>query len=201
MDTLSPIAILILAATIAGPAGSQPPDPVARWQTHIAEASRRFGIPHSWIVRVIRAESHGLTERNGQPIRSPVAAMGLMQLMPGTWATMRARLKLGDDPDDPRDNILAGSFFLRLLYDRFGYPGLFAAYDAGPERYAGFLQGKSTLPKETQVYLTRVTETGLQPSIDRQQPLGEPLFFVGGANGKSPPSPPSSLFVPLDRQP
>ena len=43
--------------------------------------------------------------------------MGLVQLMPATWMDMRARLSLGSNPDDPRDNILAGTFFLRLMYD------------------------------------------------------------------------------------
>ena len=58
--------------------------------------------------------------------------MGLMQLMPATWAAMRAEHGLGHDPHDPRDNILAGTAYLRAMYDRFGYPGLFAAYNAGP---------------------------------------------------------------------
>src|SRR3546814_13425104 len=65
---------------------------------------------------------------NGRPIRSRAGAMGLMQLMPATWADMRARVGLGRNPDDPRDNILAATFCLRLMYDRFGYPGLFGAY-------------------------------------------------------------------------
>src|SRR3546814_9786258 len=85
----------------------------------IEEASTRFGIPTSWIERVMRAESRGLTMLNGRPIRSRAGAMGLMQLMPATWADMRARLGLGRNPDDPRDNILSASFFLRLMYDRF----------------------------------------------------------------------------------
>src|SRR5689334_17532186 len=62
------------------------------------------------------------------PDRSRAGAMGLMQLMPATWRAMRASLGLGQDPHDPRDNILAGTFYLRAMYDRFGYPGLFAAY-------------------------------------------------------------------------
>lgn len=116
-------AIMLLAAT---PAKA---DEVERWRPMIEEASTRFGIPTSWIERVMRAESRGLTMLNGRPIRSHAGAMGLMQLMPATWAEMRARLDLGTNPDDPRDNILAGTFFLRLMYDRFGYPGLFGAYN------------------------------------------------------------------------
>ncbi|MCW1985992.1 UNVERIFIED_ORG: hypothetical protein M2348_001724 [Sphingomonas sp. R1F5B] len=79
-----------------------------------------------------------------------------MQLMPATWSDMRVRLGLGPDPDDPRDNILAGSCFLRLMYERFGYPGLFAAYNAGPARYAAYLAGHQRLPRETIGYLASV---------------------------------------------
>ncbi len=82
--------------------------------------------------------------------------MGLMQLMPAAWSDMRARLRLGDDPYDPRDNILAGAFFLRGVFDRFGYPGLFAAYNAGPTRYRAHLVGLA-LPGETRAYLAKVT--------------------------------------------
>src|SRR3546814_584620 len=104
--------IRLLAAT---PAKA---DEFERWRPMIEEASTRFGIPTSWIERVMRAESRGLTMLNGRPIRSRAGAMGLMQLMPATWADMRARLGLGRNPDDPRDNILAATFFLRLMYDR-----------------------------------------------------------------------------------
>src|SRR3546814_6466977 len=61
--------------------------------------------------------------------------MGLMQVMPGTYEDMRRAHDLGADPHDPRDNILAGTAYLRAMYDRYGYPNLFAAYNAGPGRY------------------------------------------------------------------
>ena len=88
--------------------------------------------------------------------------MGLMQLMPGTWVQMRARLSLGTDPDHPRDNILAGTLYLRLMYDRFGYPGLFGAYNAGPARYAEHLTGRRSLPRETIGYLASVAPQARQ---------------------------------------
>ena len=131
-------------------------DPVARWQPIIAEASLRFGIPERWIVRVIRAESGGQTVLNAKPIVSRAGAMGLMQLMPATWAAMRASLGLGSDAHDPHDNIVAGTAYLRLMYDRFGYPGLFAAYNAGPGRYADHLASGRALPGETRAYLAMV---------------------------------------------
>lgn len=48
--------------------------PLDRWSGHIAEASARFGIPESWIGRVIEAESGGRTTLRGQPILSPAGA-------------------------------------------------------------------------------------------------------------------------------
>ena len=72
--------------------------------TYVAEAARRFGIPQHWIRAVMEVESAG----NPRAV-SPAGAMGLMQIMPGTWAELRAAYRLGDDPFDPRDNILAGA--------------------------------------------------------------------------------------------
>lgn len=128
-------------------------DEVERWRPLIGEASVRFGVPEPWIERVMRAESRGRLTLNGRPITSRAGAMGLMQLMPATWADMRGRLGLGSDPHAPRDNVLAGTFYLRLMYDRYGYPGLFAAYNAGPARYAEYLAGARRLPAETRGYL------------------------------------------------
>ena len=123
----------------------------------IREASERFGIPVAWIRDVIAVESAGrTTTRDGRPLRSTAGAMGLMQLMPGTWRAMRAAHGLGPDPDDPRDNILAGTAYLRAMYDRFGYPGLFAAYNAGPGRYADHLARGTRLPAETVRYMARL---------------------------------------------
>lgn len=147
---------LWVAAASAFHAGPVHGETVADWRPHIVEASHRFGVPTAWIERVMQAESGGRTMLDGRPIRSSAGAMGLMQLMPGTWADMRARLGLGGNPDDPRDNILAGALYLRLMYDRFGYPGLFAAYNAGPGRYSDYLAGHARLPAETAAYLARV---------------------------------------------
>lgn len=196
------LAMLVPALAAAAPAAA---DPVDRWSDHIAEASSRFGIPEAWIRRVIRAESGGRTTLNGRPIVSHAGAQGLMQLMPGTWRAMRAAHGLGPDPHDPRDNIAAGTAYLRLMYDRFGYPGLFAAYNAGPARYAEHLSTGRRLPAETIAYAAAV---GGRTRLDRPAaPQAEPRvggIFVALADARSPPdqaaSPPPvsrSLFVPL----
>ena len=95
----------------------------------IAEASRRFGIPERWIRAVMRVESGGRVRAV-----SPKGAIGLMQIMPDSWAGLRQRCRLGRDPYDPHDNILAGAAYLREMHDRYGTAGFLAAYNAGPGR-------------------------------------------------------------------
>lgn len=114
---------------------------------HITEASRRFGVPAAWIRAVMRKESAGDVRAV-----SSAGARGLMQIMPDTWDDLRARWSLGRDPFDPRDNILAGTAYLRELHDRFGSPGFLAAYNAGPARYEAYLAGRP-LPAETRAYV------------------------------------------------
>ena len=82
---------------------------VADWQPDIAAAAHRFDIPEAWIAAVMRAESGSQATVDGRPIRSPAGAIGLMQVMPQTYAALRARYGLGTDPRSPRDNILAGA--------------------------------------------------------------------------------------------
>jgi soluble lytic murein transglycosylase-like protein len=95
--------------------GGPTADPFAAF---ITEASQRFGVPASWIRSVMRVESAGDVHA-----LSPKGAMGLMQIMPETWAILRARYGLGADPYDPHDNILAGAACLRELNDRYGAAG------------------------------------------------------------------------------
>jgi hypothetical protein len=114
----------------------------------VAEAARRFGIPESWIRAVMQTESQGIVGAV-----SPKGAIGLMQIMPQTWADLRSRYGLGADPFDPHDNILAGAAYLRELRDRYGVTGVLAAYNAGPERYEEHLASGRPLPAETQAYV------------------------------------------------
>jgi soluble lytic murein transglycosylase-like protein len=177
--TLKPLAVAI-ALLIATPAAAGPlrADPVSRWRAEIAEASARFGVPVAWIERVMRAESGGQTMLGGRPITSHAGAMGLMQLMPATWMAMRAAHGLGRNPHDPHDNILAGTAYLRAMYDRFGYPGLFAAYNTGPGRYAAHLATGSVLPAETRAYLAMVSGTPSGPSQSLPQQPPTALFVT-----------------------
>jgi hypothetical protein len=115
----------------------------------VAEAAQRFGIPERWIWAVMRVESGGRVRAV-----SPKGEMGLMQIMPATWADLRARHGLGANPFDPRDNILAGAAYLREMHDRYGAPGFLAAYNAGPGRYDDYLSAGRALPAETIAYVS-----------------------------------------------
>ena len=77
-----------------------------RWDGIITEASKRFHVPKDWIRAVMRQESGGRTMLGeGTPIVSRAGAIGLMQVLPGTFAEMAAQHSLGGNPFEPRDNI------------------------------------------------------------------------------------------------
>jgi cell division septation protein DedD len=130
-----------------------PSDP---WGPYIAEASQRFDVPELWIRQVIQAESSGQQYQNGQLTTSPVGAMGLMQVMPATYDDLKAQYSLGDDPYDPHNNILAGTAYLRQMYDLYGSPGFLAAYNAGPRRLEDYLLRNRGLPAETRRYVASI---------------------------------------------
>jgi len=143
--------------------------------SHVTEASRRFGIPEGWIYAVMRTESAG---RIGAV--SSAGAMGLMQLMPGTWARQRTRFGLGADPFDPRDNIMAGTSYLREMYDSYGTSGMLAAYNAGPGRYEDWRDRGRPLPAETRAYVAKIA-----PMLQS----GSPATVVASASPVQPVRP------------
>jgi hypothetical protein len=121
------------------------------WSAHIREAARRFAIPERLLRAVMHVESAGDVHA-----MSSKGAMGLMQIMPGTWEELRIKHHLGDDPYQPRDNILAGAAYLREMLDRFGGNGFLAAYNAGPARYQKHLLTGRPLPRETIDYVRKL---------------------------------------------
>ena len=127
------------------------------WGPYIREAAARFSVPEGWIRGVMRQESGGRQfDGSGAPVVSVAGAMGLMQVMPGTYDALRTRYGLGPDPFEPRSNILAGTAYLKEMYDRFGAPGFLAAYNAGPDRVDAYLAGNAGLPDETVNYVAAI---------------------------------------------
>ncbi len=134
---------------------------------HIRDSAQRFDIPEEWIRAVMQVESGGRTHfSDGRPIISPAGAMGLMQVMPQTYAELRSQHGLGHDPYEPRDNIMAGAAYIRQMYDEFGSPGFLGAYNAGPRRYAQHVYEGRSLPAETRRYMAIIAPqiAGIEPN-------------------------------------
>ena len=147
----------------------------------LTEASNRFRLPVHWLRAVMRTESGG--DANSV---SSKGAIGLMQLMPATYAELRTRYGLGDDAFDPHANILAGAAYLRELLDQYGERGFLAAYNAGPGRYEDYLRGRS-LPAETTDYVERIA-----PALSLGRNSAAP-YAASSDNCSSP------IFVALTR--
>jgi len=113
-------------------------------------------VPKAWIRTVMAHESGGRTMLGeDRPIVSRAGAVGLMQVLPATYDQMAEQHRLGANPFDARDNIMAGTAYLRWLHQRYGFPKMFAAYNAGPGRVA---QG-GRLPAETRAYVGGITKS------------------------------------------
>lgn len=118
----------------------------SRWDSQIREAAALYQLPEAFLRAVMRVES------NFQPeVVSSAGACGLMQLMPRTAARMGVT-----DVFDPRQNVLGGARYLRVLANAFEGDLVLtvAAYNAGEGaviRYQG-------IPpyEETQRYVRRV---------------------------------------------
>ena len=219
-------ALLALAALPAGPAAAREQAAAAPaahpYASHVSEASQRFAIPEAWIWRVMHVESRGRSRAV-----SHAGAMGLMQIMPATWAMLTARYGLGPDPFDTRANIHAGAAYLRMMWDRYGDVSLMlAAYNAGPGRADAYAAGRRRLPAETIAYVTAIAPaigasgiaslapapTPTAPSwpsaslftersgdVAAAQPGAAPLQSGRSANAAEAASPraPAAIFVPL----
>jgi hypothetical protein len=150
----------VVTAAIPVPAvQNQPLDP----KRLAAESAKRNNLPEALIRSVMHAES------GFQPNAiSPKGAIGLMQLMPGTADQLHA------DPYDPKQNVEAGTAYLRALVVKYedyddGVARAVAAYNAGPaavDHYNG-------IPpyRETRDYVIRVLTEYLK-SIPAPKPNG-----------------------------
>ena len=124
------------------------PERFTRYDAHIREAAQLYKLPESFIRAVMHIES------NYDPnVVSVDGAMGLMQLMPRTATSMGVT-----DPFDPRQNILGGARYLRVLANQFNGDLVLtvAGYNAG----GGAVQRYSGVPpyRETRRYVNRVLE-------------------------------------------
>ena len=158
----------------------EPGPPEDPWRPYIHEASGRFSVPQRWIRAVMRQESGGHEYRNGQPITSGAGAMGLMQLMPATYADLQAQYELGSDPFEPHDNIMAGTAYIRQMYQKYGAPAFLAAYNAGPQRLEDYLYKGRTLPNETVDYVASIA-----PNLGTEIAMSGPLASYASGGGSA----------------
>ena len=123
------------------------PHPPRDSRTILHEAAARYALPPAFVESVAKVES--ALRPNAI---SPKGAVGVMQLMPGTARDLAA------DPNDPEQNIDAGTRLLRELLIKYNGDVVkaLAAYNAGTgavDRY----QGLPPYP-ETQNYVDKVIE-------------------------------------------
>jgi len=125
---------------IAVPAKDKSPERYHRYDAHIEEAAKLYKIPEPLIRAVIRVESD-----YDPNVVSVCGAEGLMQLMPGTSDRMGV-----EKPFDPRQNILGGTRYLRILANMFEGDVILtiAGYHAGEGnvvKYGGVPPFKTTV--------------------------------------------------------
>ena len=119
------------------------------YDAYFQEAAQSYGVPVALLKAMGKTESYF-----NQSAVSSAGAIGVMQLMPGTAAS------LGVDPYDARQNIMGGAKYIAGNLEQFkGYSnGLelaIAAYNAGPGAVIKY--GYQIPPyKETQNYVKKV---------------------------------------------
>jgi soluble lytic murein transglycosylase-like protein len=126
-----------------------PADRTQAYEELIKDNSRANGLRPDLVRAVIQVES-GFNPS----ARSPKGALGLMQLMPATIQQFRVT-----NPFNPRENVRAGTAYLRQLLDRYDNNEelALAAYNAGPG--AVDKHGEAVPPyRETQQYVSKVSE-------------------------------------------
>ncbi len=106
------------------------PERLRRYDTHIQEAAQLYQLPGAFIRAIVQVESNFYPDAVSQD-----GAVGLMQLMPDTAASMGVL-----DAFDPRQNVLGGTRYLRVLANKFNGDLVLtvAAYNAGENAVAKY---------------------------------------------------------------
>lgn len=132
----------------------------------IRREAERNRLDPAWVAAEIRAESVFYPRA-----RSSANAMGLMQVVPATGASVAARIGQAwggaEDLYDPDTNIILGTAYLRQLMDKYGQPyEVIAGYNAGPTPLARWQSQRPGMDpefwietisyKETREYVARV---------------------------------------------
>ena len=151
----------------------------------LQRAADKNALPLQWLYAITRQESAFMADA-----RSPVGALGLMQLMPATAKQVARGEKLRLDPDQllqPATNIRLGSVYLRDMWQRYGNNRVLAtaAYNAGPSRIGSILRAQSdNIPADLWIELLPYRETReyvqsvLAFSVIYSHRLGRPMTLL-----------------------
>lgn len=136
-NPMTPSASDSIASTSSGP--------TTQYDAIIKKASVTYGIPEKMIKAVIKQESNF-----NNNVSSSAGASGLMQLMPGTASYLGVANR-----NDPEQNIMGGTKYLKQMLDQFGsYDLMLAAYNAGPGNVSKY--GGIPPFNETQNYVSKI---------------------------------------------
>lgn len=158
------------------------------FREHMQQAAQNTVLPPQWLFAITRQESAFMPDA-----RSPVGALGLMQLMPDTARQvakgLRTRINI-DQLLQPDMNIRLGSNYLRELFDRYTGNRILAtaAYNAGPNRISTLLKNQTgTLPADIWIEILPYRETReyvqnvLAFSVIYGQRLGQPVSLLNAS--------------------
>ncbi len=126
-----------------------------RWVPAINVAENQVGIPSDLLARMAYQESHFRPEIIDGSVVSPAGALGILQLMPQYFASVRVPRPFG--PQDTLAQITEAAGELARLYRHYRDWGLsLAAYNDGQGNVDGYLAGNRALPAETLAYVSDV---------------------------------------------
>ncbi len=139
------------------------------YRDRVMDNARTDALDPAWVYAVIRQESSFRVDA-----RSPVGALGLMQLMPATGRQIAQELQAPAADNalllQPDTNIRYGVRYLRQILERLQNNPMLAtaAYNAGPNKVLQWLPAHDAIPadvwaetipyRETRAYVQRVME-------------------------------------------
>lgn len=163
------------------------PQPVARWHPYISETAAWFGFPPE-IQEVLTT-----FESLGHPSElSRAGAVGLVQIMPDTAASLSSQLGLPPlDRTDPASNLYMSARYIRNYLDTMidtsrGFDEevirqIAIVYNGGPVRLRNYLNGGGydSLPDETKFYSDHVAWAWNERNLPVSEALNHYLTYEG----------------------
>lgn len=126
-----------------------------KWLPVLNAAEDSYGIPRDLLARIAYQESGWQNDIIAGLTPSSAGALGLMQLMPGYFDTVRVPVPFSDEDTMAQIDQAAGQ--LRTLYTHFqSWPLAVAAYNAGQSTVDNYVAGTGSLLAQTQDYVSNI---------------------------------------------